>query len=1012
MSGKKYSIEFMLGAGLESNFAKSFNTAANSMKELQEKANLISRYRTANTTKGVRDDLSRTRQAMILTQNAATKMSNMIGTAFAAAGGIYLGYKAFAVGKDVIKSYADFEQGMQNVKALSGATSEELAQLTQKAKELNASTKFDGVQVAEGMGFLAMAGYKTNDILAAMPGLLAAAAAGGEELGVTADITSNILQGFGIATEETGRVADVLTKAFTSSNVTMGMIGETMKYVAPQSKAAGISLEETAAAAGILGNAGIQASMAGTGLRSIIARMAAPTGKAATLMKQLGISAVNSDGSLKSLADTIESVSKGTAHMGEAERISTVKLLAGQYAASSMLTLMDVGADQLRDFTNELENSTGEAQRIADEQMNSLAGSFEYATSVINAAKVAIGEKFAPSIRKMAETIKNQLPSVIDQFEATWAAMTNNPTWQNADWLGKFQIAWDKLISSPFRAWWQSQGKSQFEKVAGEIGKVIKASIGGVVKEAFTGSGATQLLAAGAIAIPAINTGRGILNTASTIKSLLPASAAATQGVTGATKAVGLFGPALGLLTNPLGLAAAGVGALTLGVIAYKKHQENARQALINMGDSVSIAYDNYQVVSKHTAKVKDLVDEYDQLKTVIDNAATPTDELEQARTRLLDVEQQLIDLNPDILKAEDAKTDKFREQLGYAQQLREIDLEYAKRDLEKNYYDNQKKLPDLQAEYNKLTTDAEKYEEAYNQARESMVKYREFVSQKDAILNNRSLDSFDIEQKLDALLAKLNEATGKTYSHWAGVEVDLGKVESAFDSNYEKWKQTSVDISAAEKSLQAIYDNAKAYIEIDLGGSIESLAEKFPEMSEEGKKAFIDVLKELNEYQKGLDQLPNVKTVQVQTIFDQVMGYTYIPQQERKRYNIPTLDQYADGGFANKPSIFGEAGLEAAIPINNKPRSHAILDQVNRMMGHDVPSVNQINVAERFNRTAGSIVDNTRIEATFAPQVTIQGNADDSVIKQLEQALEGERERFETWLKEFMRQEGRLAFK
>lgn len=152
-----------------------------------------------------------------------------------------------------VKTAASFESAMSRVGALSGATNEQMRAMTKEAERLGATTSFSATQAAEGMQFLAMAGYKTNDIIAAMPGLLATAAAGQEDLGRTADIVSNILTGFGIRAEETGRVADVLTKAFTNSNTDLNMLGQTMKYVAPVARASGQSLEAMAASAGILG---------------------------------------------------------------------------------------------------------------------------------------------------------------------------------------------------------------------------------------------------------------------------------------------------------------------------------------------------------------------------------------------------------------------------------------------------------------------------------------------------------------------------------------------------------------------------------------------------------------------------------------------------------------------------------------------------------------------------------------------------------------------------------------
>jgi TP901 family phage tail tape measure protein len=194
------------------------------------------------------DDFSRTMSSLDNSTKKAFDSVGQIGAALTAAGA------AGAVGLGAtVKVAADFESAMSRVGALSGATEKDMSSLTQTAKDLGATTSFSASQAAEGMSYLAMAGYDTNEIIASMPGLLNAAAAGQTDLATTADITSNILSGFGLEAAETAKVADVLTKTFTSSNVDLSMLGETMKYVAPTAKAMGISLEETAAAAGILG---------------------------------------------------------------------------------------------------------------------------------------------------------------------------------------------------------------------------------------------------------------------------------------------------------------------------------------------------------------------------------------------------------------------------------------------------------------------------------------------------------------------------------------------------------------------------------------------------------------------------------------------------------------------------------------------------------------------------------------------------------------------------------------
>ncbi|WP_254068389.1 phage tail tape measure protein [Brevibacillus sp. 7WMA2] len=340
-------------------------------------------------------------------QNAATQsvnnfsggLPNLLGKLKMVAGAVVAVGTAF----DGIKTAADFESSMSRVAALSSASAGDLAKLTTKAKELGASTVFSASQAAEGMQFLAMAGYKTNEIIAAMPGLLDAAAAGQTDLGTTADIVSNILSGFGIAAGDTGRVADVLTKAFTSANVDLQMLGYTMKYAAPWAKALGVSLEETAAAAGILGNAGIQAEQAGTTLRGLFARFAKPPKEAAEAFDKLGVKLFDSGGKMKSLATILEDLQNAMKGMTSEQKTALSGIIAGMEAGSGFLALMDAGPDKLRKFTKELENSGGTAGRVSKVQLDNFNGSLVQLESALEGLKIEVFTPLLPTLKDLAE---------------------------------------------------------------------------------------------------------------------------------------------------------------------------------------------------------------------------------------------------------------------------------------------------------------------------------------------------------------------------------------------------------------------------------------------------------------------------------------------------------------------------------------------------------------------------------------------------------------------------------
>ena len=301
-----------------------------------------------------------------------------------------------------VKTTADFEAGMSRVGAVANATDKELEAMTQTALKLGAETSFSSSQAAEGMQYLAMAGFKANEIIAAMPGVLDMAAAGQVALGDAANIASNIMSGFGMEAGKAGQVADVLSKTFTSSNTTLSSLGETMKYAAPVAHSVGWSLEEMAAAAGKLGDAGIDGSMAGTALRAAVVRLSAPTDEAAGLLDKLGVKTTNAKGQMLPLADILEQLNKGMSSYTDTQKAAATQTIFGTVAMSSMLTLMQ-NTQGVKDFTAELQNAGGTADKIASKQLDNLNGAIEALGGSFETIQIAIGQHFIPLVRGVAE---------------------------------------------------------------------------------------------------------------------------------------------------------------------------------------------------------------------------------------------------------------------------------------------------------------------------------------------------------------------------------------------------------------------------------------------------------------------------------------------------------------------------------------------------------------------------------------------------------------------------------
>lgn len=307
-----------------------------------------------------------------------------------------------AIGVASLSASADFEKAMNKVKAVSGATGKEFTALRDQAKDLGATTKFSASEAAEGMGFLAMAGFKTKDIMGAMPHVLNLAASANMDLGRAADITSNILTGYGMTTKELAGANDVLVKAFTSTNVDLGMLGESFKYVGPVAKSVGVEFAEAAAAIGMMGNAGIQGSMAGTSLRGAITRLLNPSAKAAGVLEDLGVNAVDSAGNLRPLHNIVGQLEKSGASTAD------MMTIFGQRAGPAMSALVDQGAGRLRKLTTNLEDSGGMAEKVAKTQMEGLRGQLTTLKSAWEGLMIAVGDKGALSF---ATTVIGSLAS-------------------------------------------------------------------------------------------------------------------------------------------------------------------------------------------------------------------------------------------------------------------------------------------------------------------------------------------------------------------------------------------------------------------------------------------------------------------------------------------------------------------------------------------------------------------------------------------------------------------------
>jgi TP901 family phage tail tape measure protein len=294
----------------------------------------------------------------------------------------------------------NFESGMSKVQAISGASGEELAALTDKAKEMGAKTKFSATESAEAMQYMAMAGWKTGDMLNGIEGIMNLAAASGEDLATTSDIVTDALTAFGLSAQDSTHFADVLAQASSNANTNVGMMGETFKYVAPVAGAMGYSAEDVATAVGLMANSGIKASQAGTSLRSILTRMAKPTKEVQTAMDQLGVSITDSDGNMKSLHEIMDELRTGFSGLSEDEKTNMAATLGGTEAMSGLLAIVNASDGDYQKLTDSINNCSGAAESMAETMQNNLEGQL----TIFRSAREALAQEIYESIQ---EPLKN-----------------------------------------------------------------------------------------------------------------------------------------------------------------------------------------------------------------------------------------------------------------------------------------------------------------------------------------------------------------------------------------------------------------------------------------------------------------------------------------------------------------------------------------------------------------------------------------------------------------------------
>ena len=389
---------------------------------------------------------------------------------------------------DIINTYKGFEAAMSQVQAISGATGSELNKLTKKAEEMGGTTKFTAEESAEAFKYMAMAGWKTDDMLGGIEGILNLAAASGEDLATTSDIVTDALTAFGMKASEAGHFSDVLAQAASNANTDVSMMGESFKYVAPVAGAMKYKVEDVSLALGLMANSSVKGSMAGTALKTSLANMAAPTDKMTEAMDKYGISLVDSYGNMKTLKGVLDNLRSSLGGLSEAEQTAAASTIFGKEAMSGMLAIVNASKEEYDKLSEAVANADGTSKRMSEIQSDNLAGDITRFQSAVDKLKVSLGGRLSNSwLHDIVQWLTKQVPNMeqafqdaldfiemrLDRAKRKFKEISGTEEWKNTDFLGKVKIAWDEFIAEPFLEWWNSIGRVKFAGFAQEIGAGI-----------------------------------------------------------------------------------------------------------------------------------------------------------------------------------------------------------------------------------------------------------------------------------------------------------------------------------------------------------------------------------------------------------------------------------------------------------------------------------------------------------------------------------------------------------
>lgn len=501
---------------------------------------------------------------------------------------------------------SSFEAGMSQVSAISGATSAELDQLTAKAKELGASTKFTASETASAMNYMAMAGWNAEQMLSGIDGVMSLAAASGGDLAQTSDIVTDAITAFGLKAEDVGHFADVLAAAAANANTNVSMMGETFSYCAPIAGALGFAVEDVSEAIGLMANSGVKSSMAGTALRTLFTKLSDDIKITGQNLGEVTIQTSNADGSMRSLKDIVSDMRAAFSQLTQSEKSAAAESIAGKYAMTGLLALMNAGTSDVDKLRGAIEACDGSSAQMADTMQNNVSGAVTIMKSAVEGLGIAVYDKFG-------EKLKTAINGATDLFSKLTEQIENGSMDATFERLAQsLGTASNELIRFASEAL-----PDAIERLAGFITFVVDCR---------------DEIGAFAVAFVTFKSAMGISSIVNTAVKSVRELTAAISGATAAQEGLNAAAAA-----NPFGIIAAAAAVLVGGMVELVSSLDDCNDRMSAAIDNGRNLADTAEQYAGKSDRLKEIRKKYEEISSSTDDAEKKGEELQKLQDELID---------------------------------------------------------------------------------------------------------------------------------------------------------------------------------------------------------------------------------------------------------------------------------------------------------------------------------------------------------------------------------------